>query len=140
MLETVAAMSRSFRRCETAGRFAYGADVVAAGAIPAGAAICAAIQGSQRPALALGLRFGDEPHTYHQHARACRAPAGTTRHPPDYAPNFRPEPLAPELGPDDLAARHGVHTPAPAQRRDEPQAAPRQRAHRRLSGHGQGAA
>src|SRR4051812_3578173 len=28
--------------------------------------------------------------TCHQHARGCRAPAGTTRMPPDYAPYFRP--------------------------------------------------
>ena len=47
----------------------------------------------RRPAPA-GTR---QAHTCHQHASACRAPAGTTRHPPGYAPNFRPRPLA--IGP-----------------------------------------
>ena len=39
----------------------------------------------RRPAPA-GTRH---PVTCHQHARGCRAPAGTTRHPPRSTPNFR---------------------------------------------------
>src|SRR5215213_9708899 len=56
---------------------------------------------TRRRTAAAGTRH---PLTCHQHARGCRAPAATTRHPPVVPPNFRLRTLDPHLAHDGLPA------------------------------------